>query len=55
MTYEKIDILSRLYNTMLLINTKGEDTVIMADCLKTLYSFVKQEQAELEKETMKEE
>lgn len=48
MTYEKLEILSRIYNTLLLINTKGEDTIVMADCLNALRSFVTNEQRELE-------
>jgi hypothetical protein len=40
MTYEKLETLSRIYNTLLLINTKGEDTLVMADCLKALRNFI---------------
>lgn len=49
MTQEKIESLSRIYNTLLLINTKGEDTIIMADCLKAIKSFILNEQHLLEK------
>ena len=48
MTYEKLETLSRIYNTLLLINTKGEDTIIMADCLNAMRTFVTNEQRELE-------
>lgn len=48
MTYEKLETLSRIYNTLLLINTKGEDTIIMADCLNAMRTFVQNEQRELE-------
>ena len=48
MTYEKLEILSRIYNTLLLINTKGEDTIVMADCLNAMRSFIVNEQRELE-------
>lgn len=48
MTYEKLDVMSRIYNTLLLINTKGEDTMVMGDCLRTLKSFILNEQKELE-------
>lgn len=48
MTYEKLDAMSRIYNTLLLINTKGEDTMIMGDCLRALKSFILNEQKELE-------
>jgi hypothetical protein len=49
MTYEKLEILSRIYNTLLLINTKGEDTIVMADCLNAMRSFVMNERQILEK------
>lgn len=48
MTYEKLETLSRIYNTLLLINTKGEDTMVMADCLNAMRAFVQNEQRELE-------
>ena len=48
MSYEKLETLSRIYNTLLLINTKGEDTLVMADCLKAMKSFILNEQKELE-------
>ena len=48
MTYEKLETLSRIYNTLLLINTKGEDTIVMADCLNAMRSFVLNEKQELE-------
>lgn len=47
MTYEKLETLSRIYNTLLLINTKGEDTLVMADCLNAMRAFVQNEQREL--------
>ena len=48
MTYEKLETLSRIYNTLLLINTTGEDTLVMADCLNAMRTFVQNEQRELE-------
>ena len=48
MNYEKLETLSRIYNTLLLINTKGEDTLVMADCLNAMKSFILNEQKELE-------
>ena len=48
MTYGKLETLSRIYNTLLLINTKGEDTIIMADCLNAMRSFITTEQKEME-------
>lgn len=35
-TREQVEQLTRIYNTMLTIGTKGEDTLIMADCLRAL-------------------
>ena len=40
MNYNDLEFLTRLYNTLLLINTRGEDTIIMGDCLKSLQNFV---------------
>ena len=34
MTNEQLQQLARVYNTLLTINTKGEDTVVMADCIR---------------------
>lgn len=48
MNYEKLENLSRIYNTLLLINTKGEDTLTMADCLKAFRSFILNEKKEIE-------
>jgi 5-enolpyruvylshikimate-3-phosphate synthase len=48
MTYEKLETLSRIYNTLLLINTKGEDTLVMADCLNAMRAFIQNEQREME-------
>lgn len=50
MTYEKLEILSRIYNTLLLVNTKGEDTLTMADCLKALRNFILTNQSKEEEE-----
>jgi hypothetical protein len=36
MNYNDLEFLTRLYNTLLLINTKGEDTIMMGECLKSL-------------------
>ena len=50
MEYENIESLSRLYNTLLLINTKGEDTIRMGDCLRSLYNFIAKEKQELKQQ-----
>ena len=41
-TREQIEQLSRIYNTMLEIGTKGEDTLVMADCLRALQQVITQ-------------
>ena len=41
-TKEQVEQLTRIYNTMLEIRTKGEDTLIMADCLRALEQVVQQ-------------
>lgn len=40
MNYNDLELLTRIYNTLLLVNTKGEDTILMGECLKTLQNFV---------------
>ena len=42
MTQEQATQLTRIYNTLLLVNTKGEDTIIMGDCLKALKNLMPQ-------------
>lgn len=39
-TKEQLDQLTRIYNTMFEINTKGEDTLVMADCLRALEQVI---------------
>lgn len=41
-TREQVEQLTRIYNTMLEIRTKGEDTLVMADCLRALEQVVQQ-------------
>ena len=48
MTYDKLEQLFRIYNTLLLINTKGEDTMAMGDCLKAMKSFISNEKEVLD-------
>ena len=48
MNYNDLELLTRLYNTLLLINTKGEDTILMGDCLKALQNFVLTKKEEIE-------
>lgn len=43
------ETLQKLYNTLLLIHTSGEDTVYMSDCLLTCSNLLKFCNANLEK------
>ena len=52
MNYNELEL---LYNTLLLVNTRGEDTMIMGECLKTLQNFVLTKKQELTNETNKKE
>lgn len=49
-----IEELQKLYNTMILIETKGESTKVMGECLKFIEHLIKLER-EKEKELKKEE
>lgn len=40
MTQELALQLSRIYNTLLLVNTKGEDSILMGECLKAFKNFL---------------
>lgn len=50
MKHNELELLARIYNTLLLINTKGEDTMIMGDCLKAFQNFIITKKQELEQE-----
>lgn len=41
MTKMQQEQLTRIYNTLMLISTKGEDTLIMADCLRAIQELTK--------------
>ena len=47
MNYNDLELLTRIYNTLLLVNTRGEDTMIMGECLKTLQNFILAKKQEL--------
>lgn len=40
MNQEDLKTLVEIYNTLLLVSTSGEDTMIMGDCLKAFKSFL---------------
>lgn len=42
MTIEQANQLINIYNTLLQISTKGEDTIIMAECLISLKTLLPQ-------------
>lgn len=50
MNYNDLELLTRIYNTLLLVNTKGEDTILMGECLKTLQNFVLTKKQEITNE-----
>ena len=41
-TQEQLQQLARIYNTLMNISTRGEDTFIMADCLRALEQVIKE-------------
>lgn len=42
MTKLQFEQFSRIYNTLKTISTKGEDTLIMADCLRAIQELAKE-------------
>lgn len=42
-----VDNLTKLYNTLLLIETKGESTKIMAQCLQFIEQMIAAKQSEI--------
>lgn len=53
MTQEQLMQLQRIYNTFLTIETKGENTLIMADCLRALQQLAQSIEIIEEKEEEK--
>ena len=47
MTKEQLTLLSQIYNTLLLVETKGENTMIMAECIKALQCVIGEAAKEL--------
>ena len=50
MEQKTLETLFRIYNTLCLIETKGENTIIMADCLKSLKTIINEEQIKKKEE-----
>lgn len=46
---ENLMYLTQIYNTLCLVHTRGEDSIIMADCLKALQQYLKNEQTKYQK------
>ena len=42
MSEKHVTNLTQLYNTLLLISTRGEDTMIMAECIKALQQIIQE-------------
>lgn len=42
MKEHQVKSLTQIYNTLLLISTRGEDTMIMAECLKALQRVIEE-------------
>ena len=42
MSEKQVTNLTQLYNTLLLISTRGEDTMIMAECIKALQQIIQE-------------
>ena len=50
MTKLQFEHFSRIYNTLKTISTKGEDTLIMADCLRAIQELAKEIEIKEEEE-----
>ena len=42
MTQEQVTQLYRIYNTLGTVSTRGEDTIIMGDCLRALAALIQE-------------
>ena len=50
MTLEQANQLVNIYNNLLLVNTRGEDTMIMGECLLALKALMSQIKVEKKEE-----
>lgn len=55
MHQSQLEQLIKIYNTLTTISTKGEDTLIMADCLRAFRHSIEEQQTILFKTQNKEE
>ena len=51
MQQEDLILLTQIYNTLGLVNTRGEDTMVMGDCLKAFKQFLLAKQEEYNNQT----
>lgn len=49
---EYINQLARVYNTLFNINTKGEDTLLLADCLRAFQAILSQMSQEVQQQSI---
>lgn len=49
-TLEQLQQLARVYNTLLTISTTGENTIVMADCLRALKKTIEEIDSQGEEE-----
>lgn len=54
MTQLQLNQLIRIYNTLTTVSTKGEDTIIMADCLRAFKQSIEELQRIPQQEEKKE-
>ena len=50
MNNQDLQILVNIHNALYGVSTKGEDTLIMAECLNTLKSFIYNQQEKIKNE-----
>lgn len=48
MTQNDLQVLADIYNNLLSISTRGEDTFVMSDCMRALKQFIFTKQKDLE-------
>lgn len=50
MKQEDLVLLSQIFNTLSLVSTRGEDTMLMGDCLKVFKEFLMVKQQEIQEQ-----
>lgn len=54
MTQNQFIQLNKIYNTLALIQTSGENTIVMGTCLSAMQELITEASAEMEKEEVSE-